>query len=336
MNTEPAAKSLDSQPLVSVIIVNFNGLRFLDTCLLSLKNQDYPREKTEVIVVDNGSHDESVLHLKEKHSWVRVVEAGKNLGFAGGNNLGFHHANGEFLVLLNNDTEVRATWLSELIKSANVSESIGMVSSKILFHHDHTLINSTGLCILHDGRGFDRGFQSRDQGQYDLPDETFGACGASVLLRSDMVQSLKGFDERLFMYYEDLDLAWRARLAGWKCVYCPTSIMHHIHCGSSGQGSPFFTFQVERNRALVSIRNAPPWMAIKVLAIFLTKAIVKITISLPASPISSSSRTTLCTYLKALGSFLLNAPAFLLSRFQDRPSLSRSFVLQWVRKSPKD
>ena len=119
-----------------------------------------------------------------------------------------------------------------------------------------------------------------------------------------LFRSTEGFDARLFMYYEDLDLGWRARLAGWKCYYCPTSIMYHIHCGSSGKWSPFFTFHVERNRALVSLKNAPFLMALKVQLIFNCKCALKLAFNLPLLPFTKNSRSTFDTYLKALCSYV--------------------------------
>jgi GT2 family glycosyltransferase len=116
-------------------------------------------------------------------------------------------------------------------------------------------MNSAGLVLYRDGRGGDRGFRQRDRGQFDAPAEVFGGCGAAMLLRREMLTDVGVFDERLFMYYEDLDLAWRARLRGWRFVYEPRAVVRHVHCGSSGEWSPFFCFHVERNRALVNWKN---------------------------------------------------------------------------------
>src|SRR5204863_2364052 len=118
------------------------------------------------------------------------------------------------------------------------------------------IINSAGLNLYRDGRGGDRGFREPDDGQYDEPAEVFGACGASVLLRRAMLDDVGFFDERLFMYCEDLDLAWRARSRGWRFRYTPRSVVHHVHCGTSGEWSPFFIFYAERNGVLVNLKNA--------------------------------------------------------------------------------
>ena len=218
---------IETFPFISVIIVNYNGLRFLENCLASLKKQTYPANRFEVIVVDNGSADDSIAFIRNNSPEVKIIEARKNLGFAAGNNLGFKHAKGDFFALLNNDTEVPENWLSALADSMLKSKSIGLVTCKILFHGDRQTINSTGLELLSDGRGSDRGFREKDSGQYNQIEDVFGACGASVLLRKKMLTDIGYFDERLFMYYEDLDLAWRAKLRNWRCVYTPETCLPH-------------------------------------------------------------------------------------------------------------
>ncbi|MSR31425.1 MAG: glycosyltransferase family 2 protein [Gemmataceae bacterium] len=270
------SQSGSTPPFISVIVVNFNGKKFLQACLSSLENQDYPKERLECILVDNGSTDGSVELVESSFPWVHLVEAGKNLGFAGGNNLGMRVARGDFFALLNNDTETPPDWVSSLVQAIQHSPSFGMGASKILLHHDHGIINSTGLILLPDGRGKDRGFHERDLGQFEKTDEVFGACGAGVLLRREMLEEIGLFDERLFMYYEDLDLAWRAKRAGWKCVYAPKARVYHIHCGSSGSWSPFFTFHVERNRALVSAKNAGLIQAVRSVGTVFAKTTMRI------------------------------------------------------------
>jgi GT2 family glycosyltransferase len=267
---------IETFPLISVIIVNYNGLRFLENCLASLKKQTYPANRFEIIVVDNGSADDSIAFIRNNSPEVKIIEARKNLGFAAGNNLGFKHAKGDFFALLNNDTEVPENWLSGLADSMLKSKSIGLVTCKILFHGDRQTINSTGLELLRDGRGSDRGFREKDSGQYNQIEDVFGACGASVLLRKEMLTDIGYFDERLFMYYEDLDLAWRAKLRNWRCVYTPETVVYHIHCGSSGEWSNFFTYHVERNRALVCVKNAPLGMALRCVSIVAIKSCIRI------------------------------------------------------------
>src|SRR5581483_309832 len=234
-------------PFVSIIIVNYNGRRYLDDCLAALLKQTYPRDRWEVVLVDNASADDSVEHVRAHYPWVRLIPTGKNLGFAGGNNEGYRHCQGEFIALLNNDTIVQPSWLAALVEAMQADAHLGGVTSKILFRDEPDTINSVGLNLYPDGRGGDRGFRERDRGQFDAPAEVFGACGASVLLRRAMLDDVGFFDERLFMYCEDLDLAWRARLRGWRFRYTPRSVVYHVHCGSSaGEWSPFHLYYAER------------------------------------------------------------------------------------------
>jgi GT2 family glycosyltransferase len=246
----------DNLPLISVVVVNFNGRHLLDDCLRSLERQTLPRDYWEAILIDNASDDGSVEQVRRTFPWVQILALSRNVGFAAGNNAGFHMARGQFLALLNNDAEAAPDWLAQMLVAIERSPSIGGVASKIRFRQDPTRINSAGLMLYHDGRGGDRGFREADLGQYDEPAEVFGACGAGAFFRREMLNELGGFDERLFMYYEDLDLAWRARLRGWKFTYEPRAVVLHDHCGSSEEGSPFFCFHVERNRVLVSLKNA--------------------------------------------------------------------------------
>src|SRR5262249_50769762 len=156
----------------------------------------YPRERWEVILVDNDSTDGSVAHVRFHYPWVRLVPVQENLGFAAGNNAGYRHCRGEFIALLNNDTVVESGWLQGLVEAIQEDPRIGGATSKILFRDEPDTINSAGLHLYRDGRGGDRGFRQRDRGQYDKPAEVFGACGASVLLRRALLDDIGLFDER--------------------------------------------------------------------------------------------------------------------------------------------
>ncbi len=324
-------------PFVSIIIVNYNGLRFLENCLASLKKQSYPPSNYEIIIVDNGSTDDSVSFIRNNWAEVRIIEARKNLGFAAGNNLGFEHAKGDFFALLNNDTEVPENWLAVLVNEILESKYIGLVTCKILFHADRKTINSTGLQLLADGRGNDRGFRETDSGQYNNKEDVFGACGASVLLRKEMLADIGNFDDRLFMYYEDLDLAWRAKLKNWRCVYTPETVVYHIHCGSSGEWSDFFTFHVERNRVLVSIKNAPIGMAFKCFSIVTVKSCVRIIQGLLLGIKQKEKLKIAKTYFNVLFSLFFNLPSFINTRItiQKNRKTSRGELKKWLVNKPK-
>lgn len=247
--------------LASVIVVNFNGRHFLDECLGALEGQTLPRHRYEILLVDNASSDGSAEYVRANFPGVRVIDAGGNLGFTGANNLGFRLARGRHVVLLNNDTRPEPGWLAALIAAAD-GDRVGGVTSRVLFRDEPHLVNSTGVVLLRDGRGADRDLRRPDGPETRLTAEVFGGCGASLLLTRELLDDVGGFDPALFMYYEDLDLAWRARLRGWRFVYAPDSIVYHVCGGSTGGQSPLLLRQVERNRTLVSLRNGPPFLAV--------------------------------------------------------------------------
>jgi GT2 family glycosyltransferase len=244
------------------VILNYNGLRFLDPCLEALRDQELDGG-FEVLLVDNASTDASVAHIRKHHDWVHVVESRVNLGFAGGNNVGFRHAQGRYIVLLNNDTMVRPGWLRALVAAADTDAKVGAVGAKLVFVDPPGTIQNAGVLMLDDGSGGDRGFREPDTGQYDRREEVFGACGASALYRREMLRDVGYLDETFFMYYEDTDLSWRMRLAGWRVLYEPAAVVDHVHAGSSGEWSPFFTFHVDRNRLFMILKNAPPGMVLR-------------------------------------------------------------------------
>ena len=247
--------------VASVIIVNFNGRTFLERCLNAVLAQETV-EPFEVVLVDNGSSDDSVAYTRRCFPRVRIIEAKKNLGFAGGNNLGIKAARGHHIVLLNNDTQVRPGWLRALIEAAESTPEAGAIAAKLLFLDPPNTIQNAGSLLLSDGSGADRGFREPDHGQYDVREEVFGVCGASALYRREMLDDVGGFDETFFLYYEDTDLNWRMRLRGWKVIYEPSAVVDHIHAGSSREWSPFFTFHVDRNRLFMILKDAPFRMVI--------------------------------------------------------------------------
>jgi GT2 family glycosyltransferase len=248
--------------LASVVVVNFNGQHFLERCLAALLEQEL-EEPFEVLLVDNGSSDESVAFVRRRFPTVQVIEAQRNLGFAGGNNLGMRAAQGRHIVLLNNDTQVRAGWLKALVTAAEQNPTAGAIAAKLLFVEPPNTIQNAGSLLLSDGSGADRGFREPDRGQYDTAEEVFGACGASVLYRRQMLEDVGVFDETFFMYYEDTDLNWRMRLRGWKVVYEPGAVVDHVHAGSSREWSPFFIFHVDRNRLFMLLKDASMPMVLR-------------------------------------------------------------------------
>jgi N-acetylglucosaminyl-diphospho-decaprenol L-rhamnosyltransferase len=254
-------------PAVSVIVINWNGRKYLQACLDALLSQEV-EGGFEAILLDNGSTDGSVSLVRERWPAVRVVESGGNLGFAAGNNLGMQAARSLYAVLLNPDTSVQPGWLRALVAAAESDPRVGAVTSKLVFMANPKEIQNAGSLLLSDGSGADRGFHEPDKGQYDVREEVFGACGAAVLYRRAMLDDVGVFDETFFTYYEDTDLSWRMRLRGWRILYEPGAVVHHVHAGSSGEWSPFFTFHVDRNRLFMILKNAPRLMVIRTFAHF--------------------------------------------------------------------
>ncbi len=216
----------------------------------------------EAVFVDNASTDDSVAYVRECWPAVRLLQIDQNLGFAAGNNRGFQVARGRYLVLLNTDTSVQPGWLASLVGAAESNPGAGAITSKLVFMADPGEIQNAGSILLSDGSGADRGFHERDVGQYDVLEEVFGACGAAVLYRREMLEDVGQFDETFFNYYEDTDLSWRMRLRGWKVLYEPAAVVHHVHTGTGGEWSPFFIFHVDRNRLFMILKNAPAGMVV--------------------------------------------------------------------------
>jgi GT2 family glycosyltransferase len=386
-------------PSVSVIVLNYNGKHYLETCLQALKAQDYPSECFEVILVDNASSDGSVEMVRQQFPWVRLVVNRTNLGFGGGNNVGICVARGDYIAFLNNDTRADPRWLSALVETARKDERIGACTSKLVLFYDRLplhlrispgfypckyggkmrldsrelgirilkacvidkynerplefikgvygeefvrekrfrwtsstallgipiiekgeelcvemrislerpdnpktigitlscegrvlaayelesgsettirlripgeftcravpVIQNAGSVVSIDGSSRDRGavveggfhYYEADIGQYNRREEVFAACGAASLWRKATLMDIGLFDEGFFMYYEDTDLSWRAHLRGWKIVYVPDAVVRHIHCGTSGEWSPLFTYCVKKNRLAMVFKN---------------------------------------------------------------------------------
>jgi GT2 family glycosyltransferase len=237
-----------------VIIVSWNGRAWLDFCLPSVLALDPP--PAEVIVVDNGSADGTAEHLHQVHPSVRVVALDENLGFAGGNNAGAQHARSPYLAFLNNDTEVEPGWLAALLAPAEADAQVGLVTSRIVFMDEPGTIDSAGDGYLRCGGAFKRdhgGVAAAREGAA----EVFGACGAAFLIRRSLFEELGGFDDDFFMVYEDVDLSYRARLRGVRCVYAPAAVAWHAGSTSIGHVSPQQVFYGQRNLEWTWIKNTP-------------------------------------------------------------------------------
>jgi GT2 family glycosyltransferase len=239
----------------SVIIPNYNGLRFLSVCLDALEAQTYPPSLTEIIVVDDASTDGSVAFVRAHFPRVRVVEMARNCGLAAACNTGAAAAQGDLLVMLNNDTEAEPGWLAALAAAAQFHPRAGSIASKMLLFDRRDTLHSAGDLMGADGIPRNRGVWQRDEGQYDADVTVFGGCGGGVAYRREAWQAAGGFDERLFMYLEDVDLAWRLRLLGWEAVYAPEARLYH-HLSATGGGA-LASYYTGRNTLWVIAKDMP-------------------------------------------------------------------------------
>jgi GT2 family glycosyltransferase len=248
-------KSKIDSGLVSVIVVNWNGLAYLDECLESVEHQSYPH--IERLVVENGSTDGSRpwLHQRCGENW-RLVELSSNQGFAGGVNAGILASQGEFVALLNNDAVADRDWLSSLVACMTKPE-VGMAASKILFYDRRQVIDKVGHLLYPDGLNRGRGAGEVDRGQFEQCDEVFFPDGCAALYRRSMLEDIGMFDEQFFAYGDDADLGLRARWRGWQCLYAPSAKVYHRHSKSLGKYSPQKAFLVERNRFWVAVKLLP-------------------------------------------------------------------------------
>jgi GT2 family glycosyltransferase len=244
---------------VSIIVVNWNGQRFLEDCLSSLCRQTYT--KREIILVDNGSMDSSVLYVKENFPDVKIVELRDNTGFTGGNAAGLKSSDGEFVALVNNDTRADDQWLENLVQPMLDNSTVGICASKLLFEAGRT-INSAGDGLTTAAVGLNRGL-GKDGALFSNPEFVFGACGAAVLYRRRMLDEIGFFDEHFFLYDEDTDLNFRAQLAGWKCVYVPTAIVYHKSNATSGRLSDVHVYYHSRNLEFVWLKNMPSTLMLR-------------------------------------------------------------------------
>ena len=240
---------------VSIVIVNWNGKGFLERCLRSLFGQTYG--DFGVVLVDNGSTDGSVPFVREQFPQVHLIVNETNRGFAAANNQAIRATDSEFVVTLNNDTEVAPEWLGELVQAVEADRKVGACASRMLFAHRPEMINSAGIALDRAGIAWDwRGGEADDREEQE-PVGVFGACAGAALYRRAMLEEIGLFDEDFFMYLEDVDLAWRAQWAGWRALSVPTARVLHYHSGTSGEGSPFKNRLLGRNKVWLIAKNYP-------------------------------------------------------------------------------
>lgn len=247
---------MSSVPLISLITINFNQADVTCALLESTRHLTYPR--FEIIVVDNGSAEDPTERIRRgNYPFVTVLRSENNLGFSGGNNLGIRQAKGDYLFLLNNDTEVTPDLLEQLLKSFALNPAIGVVCPKIRYFDQPDTIQYAGYRPLNrfTGRTWAIGLQEKDSGQYDQPGPTHFAHGAAMMLRREVLRRVGLLDESYFLYYEELDWSMRIRRAGFQIFYQPKALIYHKESLSVGKNNPLKVYYHTRNRLLFMRRN---------------------------------------------------------------------------------
>lgn len=244
----------------SVIIPNYNGVRFLGGCLDSIKAQTL--QPLETIVVDDASTDGSVALVREQYPWVKLLVRAKNGQFARACNDGFEAAQGSVLVLFNNDAEAAPGWLAAIDRTFRERPEISSVASRIMLYDRRNVFHTTGDYYKANGVPGNRGVWQEDRGQYDRAEEVFGGCGCAVAFKREILDAVRAdnpdgkiLDESLVMYCEDVDLNLRLRLRGLRCLYQPQALVYH-RLSATGGGT-LASYRNGRNFIVVALKDLP-------------------------------------------------------------------------------
>lgn len=250
---------------LTVIIPNYNGKHFLKKLLESLNNQNY---SFEVLVIDNASKDGSADYIKKNYPEFTLIENKENMGFAKAVNQGIKASNLEYVFLLNNDVELEGESIPNLIKCIKKDENIFAVSSKMIQYNDQSKMDDAGdeYTILGWTRRVGYG---KSPDEYARKKEIFSVCAGAAVYRRSILEKIGYFDENFFAYMEDVDISYRARINGYKCIYCPDAVVYHV--GSLTSGSKYNEFKIRlaaRNNVYVPYKNMP-WPQLMVNSVFL-------------------------------------------------------------------
>lgn len=239
--------------MMSIVIPNWNGKAFLQPCLDALRRQTC--SPLEIILADNASTDGSQQFVREHYPEVLLIELPENRGFTGACNAGMEAARGDYIALLNNDTEVDPKWAEAVVAAFDRHPEVGSVASKMLLFDRRDTLHTAGDYFTTDGRPGNRGVWQRDEGQYDHEAYVFSACGGSSVYRRTMLDQIGLLDDDFFFLLEDVDLGWRAQLSGWRCLYTPEAIVYH-HLSATG-GGVTASYYDGRNLILLLMKNLP-------------------------------------------------------------------------------
>lgn len=240
---------------VTVVIPNYNGLKFMKTCLDSLREQSYKEFQT--LVIDNASEDGSYEFVRDNYPEVRLVRLKKNYGFSAAVNKGIDLSGTPYVLLLNNDTEADRDFIAELVKGIEKSDDIFSCSSKMINFNDRELMDDAGDLYSVIGWGFQRGVGQRADA-YKKDAEIFSACAGAAIYRKSVFDEIGKFDLKHFAYLEDMDVGYRAKIHGYKNMYCANAIVYHVGSGTSGSKyNPFKVKLAARNNVYLIYKNMP-------------------------------------------------------------------------------
>ena len=264
---------------VSVVIPNFNGIAFLDSVLASLEGQTL--NNFEVILVDNGSTDGSCSFVTANYPWVHLIELSENFGFCGAVNAGIRAAKASYVLLLNNDTEVKEDFVEEMLAAIRRHKNAFSCGARMVQYHDRDKLDDVGNYYCALGWSFARG-RGKDIHAYETEDRIFSACAGAAIYRKKILEKIGYFDEEHFAYLEDTDIGYRARIYGYENWYAPKAIVYHVGSGTSGSRyNQFKTRYSSRNNIYLIYKNMPllqiilnlPFLAVGFLIKFLFFAV---------------------------------------------------------------
>lgn len=330
--------------LATVIVVTWNGADMVAGFLRAVAKQRGELARFRTVVVDNDSTDGTREMLARDFPDVEVIASPSNLGFGGGCNLGLRAATTPYVIIANNDVEPEPDWLHELLAVLEdpANADVAAVTPKALFAGSGR-INNTGSVVRTDGYAYDRGYDEPDDGRYATPEDVFTYSGIACAFRASVLEQTGLIDEDITVYYEDVDLAWRMRLAGWRIRYQPTSVVRHMHSATMDAGSKRFVFYNERNRLITLTKNAPAGMALKqVLRFPVTTAAIALR-KLRRAPVPAVNQFSVRLRLKVMASYLRLLPVALLRRRQvaslvpagTRPAAARRALTREFEPAPR-
>lgn len=244
---------------VTIVIPNYNGEQYLETCLVSLQNQTY--KDFEVVVVDNASADKSTSYIKEQYPNIKLIQLDKNYGFCKAVNVGIEESQSPYVILLNNDTKADEGFVGNLVNAMERHPKAFSCAPKMLQYHNPELIDDAGDLYNALGWAFAVG-KDRSKGLFNKEREIFAACGGASIYRKSVLNRIGIFDESHFAYLEDIDIGYRSRIYGYKNFFIPEAVVYHVGSGSSGSRyNAFKTSLAARNSVYLIYKNMP-WLQI--------------------------------------------------------------------------